>query len=525
MSSPRRMPLSAAPPARLRARRARTRHRYPGHARRLDGHRRESYLRSRGGGPRFRPRAVTHFTRMHEVYLRHRFRIARSRLRVRAVNRAVHAFARARFALPDASPARFHITVQRDLRYRATLRSGAHARRLHPDARSEAAPTILYVHGGGFAMLSKETHRVMALSYARRGYLVFSSTTASARSTSSPRRSRTRAEALLWVRDNCAYFGGDPSRLAIAGESAGGNLVTALAVASALRRPEPFAQRLFDADVKLRAVVATYGFLDLESIEHYERHPRLRPRLKDDGPPRRRARTWPGRSRRRGGGADGEPAPRPRARGEARPAAATVLRRRRDARSAARATRAASKRPSSATGGRATCISRRARFTATTQWSGASPLARSGGACTTFSGLTCGRSDRVERYGEPCKGWSVSASLISSVVTQGIRVTVRRPTSPSSPRRAPEALCVRIHGEDQERGVAGGAAAHSSLDHHRRQRQGGGGARSRRHRAAAAPQAGRGVRVHERLRLCRRRAARCAAPTRCSAPTAACSTR
>jgi len=212
---------------------------------------------------------------MHEVTLRHRFRIARSRLRVRAVNRLVHAFARARFALPDASPARFHITVQRDLRYRATL-DPAHTLDVYiPTRAPRPLPTILYVHGGGFAMLSKETHRVMALSYARRGYLVFLINYRLGPKNLLPAPIEDASEALIWVRDNCAYFGGDPNRLAIAGESAGGNLVTALGVASALRRPEPFAQKLFDADVKLRAVVATYGFLDLESIEHYERHPKL----------------------------------------------------------------------------------------------------------------------------------------------------------------------------------------------------------------------------------------------------------
>ena len=111
-------------------------------------------------------------------------------------------------------------------------------------------------------MLSKETHRVMALSYARRGYLVFIINYRLGPKHLFPAPLEDAAEALLWVRDNCAYFGGDPSRIAIAGESAGGNLVTALALATSLRRPEPFARKLFDANVKLRATVATYGFLD-----------------------------------------------------------------------------------------------------------------------------------------------------------------------------------------------------------------------------------------------------------------------
>ena len=218
---------------------------------------------------------------MHEITLRHRIRVRRSDLRASVVDRALHAFVRVRFALPDAHPGRFHVALQRDLPYRPTGEV-AHTLDVYMPTRApKPQPTLLYVHGGGFSMLSKETHRVMALAYARRGYLVFLINYRLGPKHLFPAPLEDATEALLWVRDNCAYFGGDPSRLAIAGESAGGNLVTALALATSLRRPEPFARRLFDANVKLRATVATYGFLDLEGLDHYERHPRLSPGLKD----------------------------------------------------------------------------------------------------------------------------------------------------------------------------------------------------------------------------------------------------
>jgi acetyl esterase len=186
-----------------------------------------------------------------------------------------------RFALPDASPARFHVAVQRDLPYRATG-DAAHTLDVYmPTRGAKPLPPLLYVHGGGFSMLSKETHRVMALAYARRGYLVFLINYRLGPKHLFPAPLEDAIEALLWVRDNCAYFGGDPSKIAIAGESAGGNLVTALTVASAIRRPEAAPRRLFDANVSIKATVATYGFLDLEGIEHYEQHPRLPGRVKD----------------------------------------------------------------------------------------------------------------------------------------------------------------------------------------------------------------------------------------------------
>jgi acetyl esterase len=218
---------------------------------------------------------------MHEVTIRHRLRVARADLRARVVNQVIHAFSRVRFALPDADPARFHVALRRDLPYRPSG-DAAHTLDVYlPTRAPKPQPVLLYVHGGGFSMLSKETHRVMALAYARRGYLVFVINYRLGPKHLFPAPLEDAAEALLWVRDNCTYFGGDPARIAIAGESAGGNLVTALAVAASLRRPEPFAKKLFDANVRLRATVATYPFLDLESLDHYERHPRLPAGLKD----------------------------------------------------------------------------------------------------------------------------------------------------------------------------------------------------------------------------------------------------
>jgi acetyl esterase len=134
----------------------------------------------------------------------------------------------------------------------------------------------MYVHGGGFAMLSKETHRLMAFALARRGGCVlFNINYRHGRKDPYPTPLEDTSRALLWVQENCARYGGDPSRIALAGESAGGNLVTALAVASSWRRPEAFAKQLFEADVQLRAVVAAYGFLDLGYTPAYLANPRV----------------------------------------------------------------------------------------------------------------------------------------------------------------------------------------------------------------------------------------------------------
>ena len=224
---------------------------------------------------------------MHQVSLRQRFRFGRAALRARAIDRAVHAFTRARFALlRTRRPGAFHVAVQTDLRYRDT-NDPAHTLDVYMPTRGQKPlPTLLYVHGGGFAMLSKDTHRVMALSYARRGYLVFIINYRLGPKHLFPAPLEDAAEALIWVRDNCAYFGGDPSRLAVAGESAVGQ--PRHRARSRLRHPcaGPSRSRgsyFDDADVKLpRHRGHGTAFSIVESIDHYgERHPRLPRRLKD----------------------------------------------------------------------------------------------------------------------------------------------------------------------------------------------------------------------------------------------------
>ena len=207
--------------------------------------------------------------------LRARLSSAPTRLYVAAMDRAAHAFARIRYAMPDAHPSRFDLALERDVGYGPAR--GVHNRLdvYVPMRAPRPLPVVMYVHGGGFAMLSKETHRVMALAIARAGYLLFNVNYRQGSGHRYPEPIEDACRALIWVRQNCERYGGDPSRIALAGESAGGNLVTALAVAASWRRPEPFARAVFDAGVSLRAVVATYGFLDLGHTDEYLKHPRM----------------------------------------------------------------------------------------------------------------------------------------------------------------------------------------------------------------------------------------------------------
>jgi acetyl esterase/lipase len=172
---------------------------------------------------------------------------------------------------PRAQPARHGVEVERDVRY---LPTGLPAHTLDvwwPRGGGARRPVVVYVHGGGFRILSKDTHWVMALAYARRGYVVFNINYRLAPEHRFPAGLEDASAALLWVKRNAHRWGGDPERLILAGESAGANLVTALAIATAWRRPEPFARAVFDAGVAARAVIPACGILQVSDAGRFAR--------------------------------------------------------------------------------------------------------------------------------------------------------------------------------------------------------------------------------------------------------------
>lgn len=171
---------------------------------------------------------------------------------------------------PRARRAMRDVRVDRDVPY---LPSGLSAHRLDvwrpADARGPL-PTVLYLHGGAFRILSKETHWVLALAFARHGYAVFSINYRLAPRHPFPAAMEDACAAWRWARSNAAAWGGDPDRIVIAGESAGANLAAALAVATSFERPEPWARAAFDAG-RPAAIVPLCGVLQVSDMARFAR--------------------------------------------------------------------------------------------------------------------------------------------------------------------------------------------------------------------------------------------------------------
>jgi acetyl esterase len=140
-------------------------------------------------------------------------------------------------------------------------------------------PTIMYVHGGAFSMMSKETHAIMGYMLASRGYQVFNINYRLGPIHQFPKPLEDVSAALHWIWEHGAEYGADLDRLALVGDSAGANLVLALAYCCYHPRPESFARSLFDRQIRLRCVAPLYGVLDLQDMERLWRDPRKSQRI------------------------------------------------------------------------------------------------------------------------------------------------------------------------------------------------------------------------------------------------------
>lgn len=105
------------------------------------------------------------------------------------------------------------------------------ARLYLPDESSAPPPLLLFFHGGGWVVCSIETHDALCRDLAREsGAAVLSLEYRLAPETPFPGPLDDCYDALAWVQANAAKLGIDAGRLAVAGDSAGGNLATSVAI-------------------------------------------------------------------------------------------------------------------------------------------------------------------------------------------------------------------------------------------------------------------------------------------------------
>jgi len=124
-------------------------------------------------------------------------------------------------------------------------------------------PTLLYIHGGGWTGLSKESSSLAVLPYLELGWNVVNINYRLASTAPAPAAVEDCLCALRWVYRNAKQYNFDTSRIVVSGESSGGHLalMTGMTPASAgLDRQCP------GEETKVAAVVNWFGIDDVAEL-------------------------------------------------------------------------------------------------------------------------------------------------------------------------------------------------------------------------------------------------------------------
>lgn len=100
-----------------------------------------------------------------------------------------------------------------------------------PNSAASSAPVIVYMHGGGWVIASPEVYEYSTLALAQNtGAIVVSVDYRLAPENKFPTAHEDSYAAYRWVKQNAASIGGNPAKVALAGESAGGNMAVSVAM-------------------------------------------------------------------------------------------------------------------------------------------------------------------------------------------------------------------------------------------------------------------------------------------------------
>ncbi|MBO2458185.1 alpha/beta hydrolase [Actinomadura violacea] len=125
-------------------------------------------------------------------------------------------------------------------------------------------PTMLFLHGGGWYVGDAENERKLAMQLAAPGRVVVNLSYALAPEQPFPCAVQDTVHAARWITRNIHRYTGDPTRIAIAGASAGANLAAAaIAALHGTAHPTMAAGDLAGIPVRFTAGALLYGVFDV----------------------------------------------------------------------------------------------------------------------------------------------------------------------------------------------------------------------------------------------------------------------
>lgn len=95
-------------------------------------------------------------------------------------------------------------------------------------SKSSRLPVLIFWHGGGWVKGSRQDYAFAARAFAREGFLVVIPDYRKVPDVHFPAYIEDGAQAVRWVQDNIAEYGGDPENIALSGHSAGAHTAVLL---------------------------------------------------------------------------------------------------------------------------------------------------------------------------------------------------------------------------------------------------------------------------------------------------------
>ena len=163
-----------------------------------------------------------------------------------------------------------------DVEYIRDLHYGDHGQRLdirRPRNRvtEDPMPVLMHIHGGGWTYGRKDDGQaVQLMNYmARRDWVSVSISYRLSPAATFPDHIIDCKQALVWIKDHIADYGGNPGFIMVTGGSAGGHLASLLALSAGHQAFQPGFE---DRDTTVQGAVPFYGVFDFTDEHRLHQH-------------------------------------------------------------------------------------------------------------------------------------------------------------------------------------------------------------------------------------------------------------
>ncbi len=127
-------------------------------------------------------------------------------------------------------------------------------------------PCVMIIHGGGWELHTNTVMEGMARYLTNRGYVVFNINYRVLPDLKLEQIVDDSMGALIWVKEHAADYGGDPSRVAVTGDSAGGHLTAMIVTRAGNPKFKPTYAGNGKTDLSITCAAPSYGVFDFVEL-------------------------------------------------------------------------------------------------------------------------------------------------------------------------------------------------------------------------------------------------------------------